>query len=116
MSEYNGSCLWFFIDDEYKADFVNQCTENGYAFHSGGYHTGSLTVGTCGNRMAHQQDKTIWYVSGICWYYSFNTPQAIINVVDHTIGPSPRINYKAYIIGEKQYIYLTREELVEPQY
>lgn len=104
--------VWFFVDDDVKADFVNECNQLGYAFDKRSHSEDkTLTVERCTNRMAlYHPDKTLWYVAAMIWHYSFERPAGVVSI--HTGkggGPFFRVNYKRFINGEKDYIYNTRD-------
>jgi hypothetical protein len=99
--------VWFEIEDDEKDSFVSQCDTFGFTFHKGNL----LTRETCGNRMAlHSRDKTVWYVAGMIWYYSFSQASCIISTSDSG-GDVIRVNYRAFTCGEPCYIYQSLSEL-----
>ena len=98
----NHETIWMQLDDDVKALFVEECKRLGYAFKQARV----LSTETCGKFMAlHSPDKTMYYISGMCWVGSFKTPEAVINVLTGKMDDSLRINYKKFISGEEEFIY-----------
>ena len=98
------------IDEDVVKSFVEDCNRLGFAFRN----SGPITPGKCGLRMAlHVFNKTIWYIGGMIWHYSFTNPAAIIQV-DPGATTSISINYKAFVTGEPNYVYKTPSKLFPP--
>ena len=103
LDKYN--VVWFYIDDDVKPSFVIECNKYGYRFYNG---KSPLTADNCGSRMALcAKNKTIAFVAGMIWFYSFKSPEGLIRR-DGVRGPDgigSRVNYRNYINGESRYVY-----------
>lgn len=106
--------LWFYVDEDVKEQFVEECNRLGYAFKKDSHkEEKSFTIKQCGNCIAlHYPDKTIWYVSSMCWHYSFTHPQGVVSIHSGKGGgPFFRVNYKRFINGE-DYLYHTSNQFL----
>ena len=112
ISKYDS--IWLIVDEDMVESFVEDCDRYGFRFNGGD----AMTREKCGPQMGialHVFNKTIWYVSGMSWYFSFTHPKALVET-DPGAETCIKVNYKAFVSGEANYVYKTRSrsELFPP--
>ena len=105
--------IWFFVDDDVRDAFADDCRNNGFVFMNGD----EITSKKCGGRMGiSTRGKTLGHVMGMIWHYSFSSPKACL-IVDRIDSDNDnigaliekqqfiRLNYKAFISGDDNCVY-----------
>lgn len=81
--------VWFWISDEWKAEFCKELVEFGAKYNNGT----EITLESLGNIMGVWRDGTVGHVSYFVWDMSFGN--SFLNLI--------RVDYEKYRSGEKEY-------------